>query len=209
MERRGWRCRSGCFALPVGSRHILFSVGPINSKGDEQGQKGEVGGHLGVPFVASIPVVSAGGEDDGVAPLPPAHVQAGTDTSGPGEDSGLLGPSRGSSYFRQSLAHSCSIEGLDQDDHNFLAQHLAPWSTSGYGYAWHKFSLFCLEKNVDPFTAPVPIIIKYLRKLYNDGAMYRTVNFSRSAISKLHMGFGNNPIGEHPLIKQVVRAVLG
>ena len=37
--------------------------------------------------------------------------------------------------------------------------------------------------------------------------MYRTVNFNRSAISKLHMGFGNNPIGQHPLIKQVVRAV--
>ena len=37
--------------------------------------------------------------------------------------------------------------------------------------------------------------------------MYRTVNYNRSAISKLHIGFGNNPIGQHPLIKQVVRAV--
>ena len=207
MERGSQRCWSGCFAVPLGSRHLLLSASPLDSKGDEQSQEGEAGGNPGVPSVANLPVVPAGGEDDGIAPLPPAHIQAGPDPSGSGQDPGLPGPSRGSTYFRESLARTCVADGLDQDDIQFLSEHLAPGSSSGYGYTWHKFSSFCQEKGVDPFTAPVSIIIKYLRKIFNDGAAYRTINYARSAISKLHIGFGDMPIGQHPLIKQTVRAV--
>ena len=60
---------------------------------------------------------------------------------------------------------------------------------------------------MDPFTCPASVPVKYLQKLYDDGSKYRTVNYVRSAISKLHFGIENKPVGQHPLVRQAVRAV--
>ena len=62
-------------------------------------------------------------------------------------------------------------------------------------------------KKVDPFLCSPATVVQYLRMLYEKGSAYRTVNFHRSAISKLHAGFGNLPAGEHPLVAQAVKAV--
>ena len=43
--------------------------------------------------------------------------------------------------------------------------------------------------------------------MFDGGAQYRTVNFARSAISKLHNGYDGLPAGQHPIVKQAVKAV--
>ena len=43
--------------------------------------------------------------------------------------------------------------------------------------------------------------------MYDEGSKYRTINFARSAISKLHVGFGETPAGQHSLVKKAVQAV--
>ena len=97
-------------------------------------------------------------------------------------------PLGGSAYFRESLRQSCSSANLDEADLKFLANHIAPGSSSGYGVAWRKFSNFCSSKGADPFTCSVAVIVKYIRFLFKEGAKYRTINHARSAISKLHSG---------------------
>ena len=42
--------------------------------------------------------------------------------------------------------------------------------------------------------------------MFEDGAKYRTINYARSAISKLHSGFDGIPAGQHILVKQAVKA---
>ena len=60
--------------------------------------------------------------------------------------------------------------------------------------------------SVDPFTCSPAVIVKYLRAMFEKGSQYRTINFIRSSISKLHQGFGLLLAGEHPLIKQACKA---
>ena len=96
---------------------------------------------------------------------------------------------------------------LDPEDLSILSNHLAPGSSSGYGYTWVKFSKFCNTRKVDPFSCPPSIIVKYLRAMYEDGAQYRTVNHARCAISKLHNGFQGMPVEQHVLVKQAVKSV--
>ena len=112
----------------------MLSAGSSHSKGGKQGEEGEVRGDPGVPLLASVPVVAAGGEAAGVPALPPAPSQAGPDTSGGGQDQSVSQPSSGSTYFRESLALSSLAVDLDNADIDFLSQHLAPGSSSGYCY---------------------------------------------------------------------------
>ena len=114
--------------------------------------------------------------------------------------------SRGSTYFRSQSKLAHSKELLSEDDENFLSHHLADNTSSGYGYTWRKFAIFCGEMSVDPFTCSPAVIVKYLRAMFEKGSQYRTINFIRSSISKLHQGFGLLPAGEHPLIKQACKA---
>ena len=70
-------------------------------------------------------------------------------------------------------------------------------TSAGYGYTWKKFASFCRTVQVDPFACPPAIIVKYLRAMYERGSQYRSINFIRSSISKLHQGF----------VKQACKAV--
>ena len=114
--------------------------------------------------------------------------------------------SRGSTYFRSQSKLAHSKELLIEDDENFLSHHLADNTSSGYGYTWRKFAIFCGEMSVDPFTCSPAVIVKYLRAMFEKGSQYRTINFIRSSISKLHQGFGLLPAGEHPYRKQACEA---
>ena len=115
--------------------------------------------------------------------------------------------SRGSSYFRSQLKLAHSAESLNEEDEEFLSHHLADKTSAGYGYTWKKFASFCRTVQVDPFACPPAIIVKYLRAMYERGSQYRSINFIRSSISKLHQGFGSLTAGEQPLVKQACKAV--
>ena len=119
----------------------------------------------------------------------------------------LPGPSSSLSYFRDSFTQSVAEHGLDNEDLDFLSNHLADGTSSGYGCAFKEFSTFCSTLNVCPYTCAPSIVVKYLRKKYENGSSYSTVNLHRCAISKLHAGFGGGSIGEHPLVSQAVKAV--
>ena len=81
------------------------------------------------------------------------------------------------------------MEELNEGDLHFLSKHLAKGTLAGYSYAFKHFSSFCSSLGADPVTCPPPVIVKYSRKMYEDGAEYSTINHHRSAISKFHQGF--------------------
>ena len=157
-------------------------------------------------YVAQLAVVPSGQELPPSSSIPTAPLQGDINPKGGGTES-LPGAPRGSNDFRQSLTVSWSSHDLTPDELDFLANHISTGSATGYNYAWGRFTSFCSEKAIDPFTCPANIIVKYLKKIYDDGAKYRTVNYVRSAISKLHIGFGDLPAGQHALVKKAVQAV--
>ena len=94
---------------------------------------------------------------------------------------------------------SHSSNGLDSDDLDFLSNHLSTGTRVGYGYVLKRFRIFCDTLHENPLTCGPAIVIKYIRKMYAEGAEYRTINFYRSSISKFHVGFDGVAIGSHPL----------
>ena len=113
------------------------------------------------------------------------------------------------SYFRQEYDLSHTNQGLSEEDFKFLLNHLAVGTSTGYGYTFKKFRTFCETFNADPLSCPPAIVVKYLHKLFEEGAQYRTVNYHMSTISKFHCSIAGIPIGKHPLVKQAVKAVFG
>ena len=192
----------------VGSCHLLIPPSPHAPQSPREGSAGGDRSHPHLPPLASSSVVAGGSQADGDGAPVSAPQQGSHPDDGGGASLGVPGPTPSTSNFRAqySLRYS-GEEGLDQSDFDFLSQHLSNGTSSGYGYVWAKFSTFCKDRNIDPFTASQATIVKYLRKLFDDGARYRTVNYVCSTISKLHTGFGGVPAGQLPLVRQAVKSV--
>ena len=159
-----------------------------------------------MPSVAFGPLVGLDDGDDDGATLEASILQE--DCEVPGQLScALPGPSGGPSHFRQEFNLSRAQHDLDEEDLDFLSNHLASGTASGYGYSFRKFRLFCEHFQADPLTCTPAIVVKYVKHLYEEGAKYSTVNGHRSAISKFHVGVHGIPMGEHPLVSQAVKAV--
>ena len=191
----------------MGQSDISVSPCPIVVKGAETSQGTENCGSLGVPTVADSSLVVHGSGDVGRSTTPTPSFQEVPESCGRGSDTPISGPTSGSIPFGRSFTTTHSASNLDDADLEFLSNHLAAGTKSGYGYVFNLFSTFCSNLGVDPFTCPPAVIVKYIRRMYNNGAKYRTVNHHRSSISKFHIGFNGVPIGSHPLICQAVKAV--
>lgn len=89
---------------------------------------------------------------------------------------------------------------------SFLSNHLSVGTQTGYKYAFGKFSSFCTENNYCPKSCSPEVIVYYLKKLFDDGSSYSTINLARSSISKFHNGFDGNTAGSHKLISTALRA---
>ena len=152
-------------------------------------------------------VVANGAGHDGRTIHPAAISQRSLGARRGRSGSALHGTSRGCSPFGQSFGVSHSSSDLDQEDLAFLSHHLSPGTKAGYGYAFQQFGTFCGTLGENSHTCGPSILVKYIRKMYNDGAEYSTVNHHRSSISKLHLGFNGVSIGCHPLVSQAVKAV--
>ena len=91
------------------------------------------------------------------------------------ENSGLVG-------FRKTLLY----EGISENVSHIITNSRRKGTFSNYESAWRKWASWCLERQIDPFQAPVKDIIEYLTCLFNRGNEYRIINLHRSAISAFH-----------------------
>ena len=63
------------------------------------------------------------------------------------------------------------------------------WRTStesAYFSVWRRWSSWCAQRQADPVSAPLNVILDYLTELYQEGKQYRTISTARSAISMSH-----------------------
>ena len=90
---------------------------------------------------------------------------------------------------------------------DFLSNHLSSGTKKCYSSTFLKFSTFCSNLNVSPSSCPPTTIARFLKKMFDDGASYSSVNLARSAISKNHDGFNGVPAGCHRLVSTAVKAV--
>ena len=78
---------------------------------------------------------------------------------------------------------------------------------SAYSSAWRQWDSWCIQRNLDPISAPLNLILEFLYAQYNSGKQYRTINTIRSAISMTHEEIDGSRIGQHPLVSRFLKGV--
>ena len=96
---------------------------------------------------------------------------------------------------------------LNQQNYDLLVDHIAKSTMQTYSSDWQQFCKFCGDLKVEPVTCLVAVLVRYFRLWSEEGASYSTLNIVRSGISKYNCtGPDLLPIGEHPMVKQVMKA---
>ena len=112
-------------------------------------------------------------------------------------------PASGLDGFRSKLLR----EGFSRGSAELLLQSWRPGTQSTYNTPWNKWSSWCEERSINPFSTTVANIGNFLAELFDQGLEYRTLNVYRSAVSAFHVNIDNTPIGSHPLIKKLMTGV--
>ena len=97
--------------------------------------------------------------------------------------------------------------GISENVGKILFSAYRPSTRKTYKSAWGRWSRWCDKRKVDPFSAPLAGILLYLTEYFNGEAVYRSVNVARSASSTTHAKLDGLPVGQHPLVIQLLKGM--
>ena len=200
-------CGNGCSSARMGSSNISVPSCSFTTKSSSEGSISTHSRSADLSTMANSAVVANGGGDVGGSSHSSSLLQGGSSDGIPRCETTVPGTTSGSSHFQSAYKLTHTSSGLDQQDLEFLSNHLSSGTQSGYGYVFKHSQEFCRGVGQDPFICDPVFIVKYIRSIYDNGAAYSTVNLHRSCISKFHAGFGPISAGSHPLVSQAVKAV--
>ncbi|CAL8110304.1 unnamed protein product [Orchesella dallaii] len=109
----------------------------------------------------------------------------------------------GSSLMRSAF----ETKGLDAEIIDVLLESCTASTRKQYSCALNKWLKFCSEHNLSPYTAHVNVILRFLNRLYMDGASYSSLNTMRSALSLVLPSVDSFQVGAHPLVVRYLKAV--
>ena len=198
---------NGCLSARLGSSNLSVPSSSIDNESSSKSSLTRNSCSVGLSTVANSIVVANGGGNVGGSSHSSSALQGGSQNDVTGGETTIHGTTGCSSHFRSAYEVTHSSSSLDQQDLEFLSNHLSSGTQSGYGYVFKRFQEFCKTIGQDPFICDPVIIVKYIRSIYDNGAAYSTVNLHRSCISKFHAGYGSISAGAHPLVSQAVKAV--
>ena len=82
-----------------------------------------------------------------------------------------------------------------------------PSTRKKYQSAWRCWSGWCVKRKLDPLSAPLTDILLFSTDYFNSGAAYRSVNVAHSAISTSHTKLNGLPVGQNPLVIQLLKGM--
>ena len=103
-----------------------------------------------------------------------------------------------------SLRGSGKGPELSADARDLVDKARSSGTTRAYKSGWKKFSSWCDQRQANPFSCPVEIVVNFL------AAQQRLVLFGklagyRSTISHFHEKVDGMPVGKHPLVVEVMK----
>lgn len=69
-----------------------------------------------------------------------------------------------------------------------------------YDCKWRVFEKWCTTRQVISFQCLVSDILCFLQELVDKRKAFSTIKVYLAAISACHVGFGDKPVGQHPLV---------
>ena len=108
----------------------------------------------------------------------------------------------------ESVRERYTSAGLSQQTADLLVAGWSQGTNTAYESGWRRWTCWCDSSHVDPFSSGIqPFLDFVVGSLFTEGLQYRTVNGIRSAVSMTHNPIENLPIGQHPLVKRLMRGV--
>jgi hypothetical protein len=130
--------------------------------------------------------------------------------SKPSKASSVRGESSTAEHVSSRLAcvgRHLSDKGIPEEAAKLM---LASWRSGTeqqYAGAWKQWVRWCNQQKVNPLSASIGDIAMFLTSLFNKGLSYSTVNTYRSAISMTHLPIDDVPVGNHYLIKRLMKGI--
>ena len=172
----------------------------------EQSDSGRSRHHISSPQLASPAMVASPPQSSGRATSP--HPEHETSPQGPSSSSKDTSNVPQTTLSRVShIRGQYQAMGISENVTEILLSASRPSTRRTYKSAWGRWSRWCDKRKVDPFSAPIADILLYLTEYFNGGAAYRSVNVARSAISTTHAKLDGLPVGQHPLVTQLLKAM--
>ena len=76
-----------------------------------------------------------------------------------------------------------------------------------YNSSCGQWSSWCCDKQIDPFRSSVVEFVNILTKRFHKGDSYRTLNSLRSAISTYHHMIEGEKVGQHYLVRKLLKVL--
>jgi len=118
-------------------------------------------------------------------------------------DEGGISKSSGLACFRKTL----ETEGISGKAAVLISNSRRKGSISHYESAWGKWSCWASERQADPTTCSLSLILEFLADLFEKKLQYSTICGYRSAISAYHIPIEGQPVGRHPRVSALLTGV--
>ena len=183
-----------------GLRLFTLQSDPSCSKQSDSGQSRH---RISGTHLASTAVVATTTESPGRTSSTPAELQTPPERpSRPSEDPSHV-PQTTLSRVSCLRGHYQAM-GIPDNVTEILLSASRPSTRKTYQSAW---SGWCFKRKLDPLSAPLTDILLFLTEYFNSGAAYCSVNVARSAISTSHTKLNGLPVGQNPLVIQLLKGM--
>ena len=106
-----------------------------------------------------------------------------------------------------SFRKEVSKQGFSEEVSKILQASWRQKTTCQYESTWKACSSWCDQRQVDPFSTSLNVILEFLAELLHKGYKYRTIGVYRSTISNFHQPMDGIITDEHPLMSQFMKGV--
>ena len=106
-----------------------------------------------------------------------------------------------------ALNRSFQNKGFSTDTRKLMEASWRPGTRRDYAAKFNKFSGWCSEREINPYTATVTQCAEFLSFLFHSGLKYRTIAGYRSMLSVVLSPADGMPVGQHPDILRLLKGV--
>ena len=170
---------------------------------DQPGEGGGCSNSTSVVQPGMVPFTAP--ESTGCTNLAPQHDGHNTESSGRAAPTCSGGTS--STSRMACIRESYGAKGLSDRVVSIMQMSWRTSTESAYSSVWRRWSSWCAQRQADPVSAPLNVILDYLTELYQEGKQYRTINTARSAISMTHDLVDGWRVGQHPITIRFLRGI--
>lgn len=171
-----------------------------------QDKNGAEHGHSGCSHLAEPTMVSHTAGDDGGTSVPPPLVRRHADRSRWATPSTSV-PEETKTSRLEDIRRQHTTAGISVETSELLLTGWSKGTNTAYQSGWKRWSGWCARREVNPISCGIQPFLSFITSLFQEGLKYRTINTIRSAVSSTHQPVEGSPIGQHPLVKQLMKGV--